>query len=384
MAEIGKMSGSDTPPAPAPAAAPAAKPPEPAKPAAAPAAKPPEGVKPPEPAKPAAPAAPKPPEEKPLDWKTAPTQFRTAFDKLKSEFDKKTLEYEAKLTTTNQQMQALEQRKFLTPEQEAKYAQLETQQQALQAELYSRDYKESPEFQAKWDSKARTVYASLDNELKSIKVTENDQERPATRADFERIRSLGNSQVEQRRAAKQLFGDDADVIIAAARELKAIEDGANEEIASKRSTFDNDRKQQGQRQQQEFQQSQKVFTEYDGLLVQKFPQYFAPIEGNAEFNKALEEGLKFVDSSTSKFNAGTPEQKAQSSAMMRRFAAAFPALQVRVKQLASENEALQARVLKLQGNDPGAGGGDGGGGGTDADIGGTDALSAEIEKLQRG
>jgi len=369
-------------------------------PASTPAPKPTEPTPAPKPAEPAAvkpaPASQKPVEtpktttttppaaEKPLDWKTAPTQFRTAFEKLKSEFDNKTREYEGKLTTTQQQMQALESRKYLTPEQETRYAELEKQQQALQAELYARDYRESPEFKAKYQGKADKVFQSISNELKSIQVNdENGSPRPATLADFSKIRALGDSQVEQRRMAKQIFGDDADVVIAAARELKTIEDAANDEIEAKRANFQSEREQSQKRQQEELQTGNQVFTNYDKLLVEKFPAYFAPVEGNDEFNKALQEGLKFVDSNSTGFNQKTPEQRAQSAAMMRRFAAAFPAMQVMIKQLSSQVGEYKERVEKLQGSDPGAGGdGAGGTGGGGEEVGGTDALSAEINKLQ--
>lgn len=381
-----------TPPAEAPKPAdpaPAApKPAEPAKPAAAaPAPKPAQPAQ-PAPAKPAdpKPAAPpaKPADEKPLDWKTAPAQFRTAFETLKTQFDAKTQEYENRLAQTNQQMQALNARKYLTPEQEANYAALEKQQKALQAELYARDYRESPEFQKKYNDKAKDVLTNIYNELESIQVNvDGGEPRKATPADFAKIRALGHSQVEQRRVARQIFGDDADVVIAAARELKGIEDAANQEIAAKRANFENEQKEARDRAQAEEQTGKKVFTEYDGLLVQKFPQYFGKQENNEEYNKALLEGEKFVDSNSAGFNAKTPEQRAQSAAMMRRFAAAFPAMQVLVKQKDATIAALQAKIEKLQGSDPGAGGeGGGGGGGGPEDSGGSDALSQEIERLQ--
>jgi hypothetical protein len=355
------------PPAP-PEAKPASTPSSTAK--VAPAAKPA-----PAPAKPSAPV---------LDWKTAPKQFKEAHEALKSRFESTERELKGKLFTTEQSMKQLEAKKFLTPEQEAKYTQLETRQQQLEAELYSRDYREAPEFKAKYQAKADKIFQTVQTELNGIQVTENDVQRPATLADFGKIRSFGDSQVEQRRQAKALFGEDADVVLSLARELKGIEDVANDEIEAKRNGFQSERQQQQQRFQSELQTGQRVFGEYDKLLVEKFPQYFAPIEGNNEFNQALQQGVQFVDSNSTGFNQKSPEQRAQSSALIRRWASAWPANQILIKQNTAKIAELEATVLKLQGSDPGAGGESGGGmqaGGEE--VGGTDAMSAEIEKLQQ-
>ena len=363
-------------PAPAPAAAPAAPPAQKAT------STPPPAPKATATAKPA--AAPAKPAEPVLDWKTAPKQFKEAHEALKSRFETTERELKGKLFTTEQSMKQLEAKKFLTPEQEARYAQLEAKQQQLEAELYARDYREAPEFKAKYQAKADRIFQTVQNELKGIQVTENDQQRPATLADFAKVRALGDSQVEQRRTAKAIFGDDADVVLTLARDLKAIEDAANEEIEAKRSGFQSERQQREQKTQAEMQTGQKVFGEYDKLLVEKFPQYFAPIEGNDEFNTALQQGVAFVDSNTAQFNAKTPEQRAQASALMRRWASAWPANQILLKQHTAKIAELEATVLKLQGSDPGAGGEAGGGmqaGGEEP--GGTDAMSAEIAKLQR-
>jgi hypothetical protein len=329
----------------------------------------------PVPAKPATPV---------LDWKTAPKQFKEAHEALKSRFESTERELKGKLFTTEQSMKQLEAKKFLTPEQEAKYTQLETRQQQLEAELYSRDYREAPEFKAKYQAKADKIFQTVQTELNGIQVTENDVQRPATLADFGKIRSFGDSQVEQRRQAKALFGEDADVVLSLARELKGIEDVANDEIEAKRNGFQSERQQQQQRFQSELQTGQRVFGEYDKLLVEKFPQYFAPIEGNNEFNQALQQGVQFVDSNSTGFNQKSPEQRAQSSALIRRWASAWPANQILIKQNTAKIAELEATVLKLQGSDPGAGGESGGGvqaGGEE--VGGTDAMSAEIEKLQQ-
>ncbi len=70
--------------------------------------------------------------------------------------------------------------------------------------------------------------------------------------------------------------------------------------------------------------------------------------------------------------------------MIRRWASSWPANQTLIKQQAGKIADLEARIAKLQGSDPGAGGdGGGSGGGGGEEVGGTDAMSDEINKLQR-
>lgn len=357
---------------PPPAAKPAAK--APAAPAAKPAAPP---------AKPVPSAS---PVEKPLDWKSAPEQFRAAHEKLVQVHQQETTRLTTELSQTTGKMRELEGKKFLSPDQERKYAQLEKDQQDLRADLYARDYKESPEFKAKYDAKSKVIFNRVDRNLKSLQVDDgNGNQRPAVPADFNKIVGLGENPIEQRRQAKAMFGEDADVVLADARELQTLHEQANEEITAKRTGYASERQKQAQQSEQEREQGMQAYTEYDGLLEQKFPQYFAPIEGNDAYNKAREEGLKYVDGVGSNLSSKTPAERAQQTALMRRWAASFPATQILLQQRGDEIQSLKDQIAKLQGTDPGAlgeGGASGGGGGEDK--GGTDTMIDELNKAIRG
>lgn len=384
-----------TPPPAAPAAKtpePPAKAPEPGKAPQQPAAKAPAPAPAPKPAAPAAKAAPvaqpKPGEvdDSKLDWKTAPKQFQAAHEKLVQVHRQETQRLTSELQTTQTKMRELEGKKFLSPEQEQKYAKLEQDQDALRAELYARDYREAPEFKAKYDAKSKALFKRLEINLKSLTVDDgNGGTRQATAGDFQKVDALAGNPIEQRRTAKALFGEDADVILADARELQNIRNAADEEIEMKRSGFKADREKQQQQFQQESQQSLQAFKEYDGLIETKFPQYFAPIEGNDDYNKAREEGLKYVDTTSAALGSKTPQERAFQTALMRRWAAAFPATQVLLKQSNEKIAELQAEIARLRGTDPGelGEGGSGGGGGGESD-GGTDALASEIDKMVKG
>jgi len=381
MAEL-SAAGSGTPPAeptptptPTPAAKPAAahapaKPAEPAKPNPAAPAKP---TAPP--AKPAAAA----PVEKPLDWKTAPANFRAAHEKLQQVFDAQTRELKTKLQTTESRMRELEQREYLTPEQKQQYARMQERQQQLEADLYSRDYRESPEFKAKYDAKSQKVWGLLQGELEGIQVTANGETRKATTTDVQRIRAESSSLAAQRRLAKEMFGDDADVVLKYVGELKAIEDAANDEIAAKRSGWQQEREGLTKKQQEEQAAMGRTYKDFDTQLAQK---HFAPLPDNPDYNKAMEDGLKFYDSQNVDFGKKTPEERAKVLALVRRMAGAWPAAQTLITQKDARIAELEGQLAKLQGSDPGNGGDGGAPTPTGDGDGGTDTLAQEIAKLQ--
>jgi len=89
----------------------------------------------------------------------------------------------------------------------------------------------------------------------------------------------------------------------------------------------------------------------------------------------------FVDSNTAKWGEQTPEQRAKTTALVRRMAAAYPAQDTLIKQLRATLAEREATLLKLQGSDPGAGGEGGGSGGGSGEKSGTDAMTEEIDKL---
>lgn len=385
-----------SPPAPAPAApapAPAAKAPEPPKPAApaakapAPAPKAPQQPAAPAP-KPAAPAAkPAAPVGEPkLDWNSAPQQFRAAHEKLVQVHQQETTRLSTELQTTQAKMRELEGKKFLSPDQEQHYAKLEKDQQNLQAELYARDYRESPEFKSKYEEKSKAIFTRVGTNLKSLQVDDGQGNmRPAVMSDFQKILNLGDNPIEQRRAAKAMFGEDADVILSDARELQSNVNQANEEIDAKRKGYHTEREKQQQQFQRELEEGKQTFAQYDGLLETKFPQYFGPIEGNDEYNKAREEGLKYIDSVVSTLNTKPTHERAFQTALMRRWAAVFPASQILLKQRDEKIASLQSEIAKLKGTDPGElGDGGGGGGGGGEELGGTDTLTAEIDAMVKG
>jgi hypothetical protein len=315
-----------------------------------------------------------------LDWKTAPAQFRTAHEKLQQVFEATKAELSTKITSTEQRLQEYANREYLTPEQKQQQSRLQERLQQLEADLYSRDYRESPEFKAKYEGKARKVWGNIQAELKGLQVNEGGTPRPATVTDFQLVQAEQSSLAAQRRIAREMFGDDADVVLKFVGELRQIEDQANEEIEAKRNGWSKDREMSVSKARENQQAATRVYGEFDAALAQK---YFQPIDGNDEYNKALTEGLKFVDTNSGTFGQKTVQEQAQTAALVRRMAAAWPAQEVLLKQREGRITELEALVAKLQGTDPGAGGEGGAAATEDGERSGTDGMIDEITKLGR-
>lgn len=396
MADLDSPAPGGEPPAGSPPPEPP-KPPEGAKPP--PAAKPPEkpaaGKTPPKApdkaapkAPPAAPAKPGPakPPEAPLNWDSAPKQFKAAHEALKTEFTRVQTDLQGKLNTVEGQLREMGQRRFLTPDDEAKYGALEKRQQELEAILYSQDYQQSPEFKEKYEKPAQRIFATVTKELKGMTVKykdgEEDKTRAATMEDFGRIRALSDNPAAQRRLAKEMFGEDADIIMNHVRKLDDITEQANAEIESKRTGWATEQKKLVEQSQKTFAESRQVYLGTDQALVNKFPHYFAEDPANPEWNNALKEGLAYVDTNSAQFNAKTPAEKAKTSAIIRRWAASWPANQILIKQLKAQLEAKETELAQYRKSDPGSID-DGSNGGTppaDGGPGGSDAMADEIER----
>lgn len=325
-------------------------------------------------------ASAKPAEEKPVDWKTAPANFRAAHEKLQRTFDTTKSELTSKITSTEQRLQEYASREYLTPEQKQQQQKLQQRLQLLEADLYARDYQQSPEFKAKYEDKAKKVWSAVQAELKGLQVNDKDQQRPATVADFQRVQAEVSSLAAQRRIAREMFGDDADVVLKYVGELRSIEDSANDEIIAKRQGWSNERDASAAKMREQHQTAQRIYSDFDTQLAQK---YFQPLEGNKDYNEALDKGLSFVDTNSTVFGRKTIQEQAQVTALIRRMAAAWPAQAVLIKQKDARISDLEAQLSKLQGTDPGAGGEAGGETPAQENGGGTDNMALEIEKLGR-
>ena len=315
------------------------------------------------------------PEAKPVPPKDESGKFVAKVEPVKEKdpvlLRKRLAEVESDLNKTRSTMAELEKRAALSGEQQRRLERLEQiekdliserdSKKQLEAHLYARSYADSPEYQEKYQKRWQARYAAAVRELGGLQVktidpdTGDEKIRPATQADFERVRGLHGSRVAQTHEAKKLFGEDYNIVMDDCRELDAIEQQAQEEIASRRSKFDQDMAQHGEQSQRFAQTVQESASQTESQLREKYPEWFGKSD-DPDLETATQKGFEYVDSTTSQAEQLSPESRGQRLALIRMWAASFPRNVAAIQKLKSELDIERAKVAKLQGSDPGEGG----------------------------
>lgn len=374
-----------------PAAQPAAAPepvkepkaaPEPAKPAATP-AKPAAAVA---PAKPAATPAPAKPAAKINidDPKVSAADLRKHLKDILADKDKTVGEKQKEIETLQGKIKGFEGKRFWTDDDE-KLSQQATQRLAqLEADLYGRDFRQSPDFKAQFQDKFDRLWSKGVETVKGLTVTwregEEDKSRPATQQDLLRVVDAPAS--ERYKLAKQLFGEDFTIVMDYANKLNDIREAADEAVSEKQKNYQSDTQRQAEQFKTVSTQIEQFVKEAGENLVQKFPDVFSAKEDEPEVAAALKKGFDFVDDARINQGKLNPNERAAKIAVIRAWSGAFPRLMHDRSKLMAENAALREEIAKYNKSDPGnmgEGGGEGGGAGKD--DGGSDELAAEFAKL---
>lgn len=299
--------------------------------------------------------------EKPV---SGPAQLRNRLAEIEKEyagFKNTAAQEQEKL---QRQLKEYEKRPYLTKEQQERYDALEKREKALEAELYSRDYRESPEFAEKYQKRWESAYKSAVQRVSGLSVESEDAEtgektsRRVTESDFNKVRSAAPE--EQFPIAEKLFGRYAYVVMQDINSLRGIEDAANEEIQNRTKTYHSKRQELYGALQKQSEEYQAAHEEIDRALVEKYPGYFGESKEEPEITAALQHGLKTVDEAMSAADTMTPQMRAAKAAVIRRWAGAFPSLVLRLKRAESKLKEKDDELAKYRASDPGSGG-DGGG-----------------------
>jgi hypothetical protein len=319
-----------------------------------------------------------------LDWKTAPAEFRASHEKQRQEFEQAKTQSATELGKLNARLAELDKRKVLTVEQEAEYQKKDERIQQIESDLYSRDYRESPEFKDKFETPWKDKYSAALGEIKGLNVTfkenDEDKQRPATKADFDRV--LESSTVTAaRRVAKELFGEDADVALEYRAALRQIEDAGNKEVEAKREGWNQNKQGMVASMEANKAAGKTAYDEYTTLLSQKYPEHFAEDAANPEASTALKSGLEYVHSLGASVGSATPQEAAKSAAIVTMMAGSWSRNIVVIKQLRAQLEAKESELAKYRKSAPGGEEGVSGDAGAKPKGGGSDALALTVDKL---
>lgn len=336
------------------------------------------------PASPAKPSGDKPPQSVHVEAvKEGPPELRKRLAEIQQKYaglEKTAANREREL---NEKIAAFEKRRYLSPDEQKQYESTLERAKKLEADYYAMNFRESPEFKDKYEAKyaKRAQQALADvKEMKVVVKGPDDQDtvRAATPADWGRVLNA-NSNPEAARIARELFGEDAPLVLQHREALRQIEEQANEEVENRRKNFDADRQKQFGEFKTKTETHQRIHDEYDAALVQKYPQFFAENPEKPEEVAALRKGIDFVDAAL-KDTSGNIEEHARKAAVLRRWAGAFPLLVHRINSLEAQLAQQTEDLGKYRESDPGSGGEAPAPTQVEKDIGGTDELAKMIGK----
>lgn len=206
-------------------------------------------------------------------------------------------------------------------------------------ELRYLDYTKSSEFRDKYTKPYENALNDAVEEVKELHVLDENGVplRPATEGDLRKILTADKSEV--RSLAKQLFGEDAQDVLAIRRKLDDLNRNANREARDYREKSAEREKQRALKAAEEREGIERLWKGKVSEVAEKYKQFFGKIDGDDEYNATLEDGYKRIDAA---HDPNIPmEEKVTRLAVQRHKAAAFGA-QVLL------NKRLQGRVKELE------------------------------------
>ena len=320
-----------------------------------------------------------------LDWKTAPAEFRASHEKQRQEFEQSKTQSATELGKLNARLAELDKRKVLTTEQEAEYQKKDERIRQIESDLYSRDYRVSPEFKEKFEIPWKRIFDKALTEVVGLTVSykgtdEEEKVRQTSRQDFEDVMDA-KTDTAAMTIAEEKFGKFASVALKYRERLNLKLEESETAIAEKREGWNKGKEGMVADMESKRVAGKTAYDEYTALLSQKYPEHFAEDAANPEASTALKSGLEYIDSLGRPAGSVTPQEGAKNAAIVRMMAGAWGRNNVVIKQLKAQLEAKESELSKYRKSAPGGEEGGSGDGGTRPKGGGSDALAMATDKL---
>lgn len=254
----------------------------------------------------------KPPEQPPgAKEPQSRAQLRDAYDSIKKRVRN---ELEPKIKQLEARVQEYESNAPAVPKEVAeKLNALEKRNGELEQHMRFVDYSKSKEYQEQfWNPYVKQWQTSL-RELKGLQLKLGDKDevtgepkyREISEQDIQYLANLDPA--ARRQQVKQLFPDDAQEVMRHINEISRLFDASQDALKNARSNAENYSRQQQLQQQQWQQQHSALWKNANQTLAQKYPERFAPTEGDTEGNQWLDRGKALADLVFSPQDV-TPEQ----------------------------------------------------------------------------
>lgn len=255
-----------------------------------------------------------------------------------------------------------------TAELEKQLATLNKKAEDYETRLRFADYRQSDEYKEKYERPIDTAIEKAHKFMEELRVEETNgdtgevTQRAATAQDFNRLYHLDRA--DAREAAKKMFGDDANEVLGYRAKVRELSEAAGEAIEKYKKEGKDLETQRTLKSKQELEGTAQMWRDVNEDLGKKYPQWFKPVEGDDEGNKALEKGYALVDSALGENRQKmTIQERIIADAHIRNRAAGFTRLAMVNKKLTTEIAELKKTIEKVRGSSPGgkpaAGGGEG-------------------------
>lgn len=231
--------------------------------------------------------------------------LRTAYEGLKKKVKE---DYEPKVAKLEARIKELESSgpDKLNPVVE-ELTQKKKRLEELENEIRYVKYEKSEEFQEKYEKPYLEAWKKASADLGELTVeTEDGETRPATTADLIHLANLPLG--EARAQARIMFGDAADDVMAHRRVIRELSQAQTKALEDAKKNASEREKQLESQRQVEYQQTIKLWDESNKALAQKFPKWFAKVEGDTEGNTLLDRGFSLADLHFLGEKGLTPEQ----------------------------------------------------------------------------
>ena len=305
------------------------------------------------PEKPDAAKASEPVKDVEIAFKGAP-ELRKAYGNLKIRFadlEKQLSEIKAKPTEDSE-------RKVFTEQISTLNKKLEEATGALKFVAWE----QSDEYKGKYETPFVESWNEGVQQVSSLNVTNEAGEiRKGTADDFQAVmRESDNARAAE--IASELFGANSFYVLSKRVELQRLNNSRNKALSEYRATVDQRTKAEQEASERakteaENQRIQRItnFKKFNDEAATKYPDLFAPLQGDEEGNRILEKGYKDADLAFAGGNGLSPEQLVRLHSAIRNRAAAFGRLTLRLAKKEAKIAELEAAAKDLRESTPGPG-----------------------------
>lgn len=290
-------------------------------------------------------------------------------------------EKEAAAAKLSVRLAELEKRRYWSEDDE-KEVSAKTQRLAqLEADIYGRDYTQSPEFKKNFQDKLDNQFKDAVDVFGALTITEGEATRAATNKDVLKVLNAPSNS-DRRKLAKEMFGEDFQEVLDAVQPMIETQRLADVAVKEKASNYQSEAKQKADEQTSQSKQMQELVALHSAQLAEKHPDVWKPEETDQESKDLLKRGFDFIDESHSKKDMDINERAAR-IALIRNWAGGFPLVYTEKNKYKALAEERLAIIERYQSSDPSNAGESGSGSAaTDSsDKGGVDALAAEIDAM---